>query len=249
MQVAQEIVKHWILNTATEYPRKISDFLPVVRGLYLNVLDVPGATPEDYASGILALFDSGSIRIYFDGDAEGSEIESCRPILESVLQRRLVATAKRTASPHDNRMSIRPRRVTPDTSDLRWQLTAVGGEAWEGLAQPDWNRYYATLTGEESGEAWSANFDLLMAKLGWCRELNGVELDRSTITLELLSDYPITYWKFLPLVHRAAFECRRVESCWVYKPEDRPEWFHRWWISQGEWYKMPWKLAIWPKIS
>jgi hypothetical protein len=249
MQVAQGIVRHWLLNTAIECSRKLSDLLPVVRGLLLNVLDVPGATPEDYASGVLALFDSGSIRMYFDGDAEGSETEACRSIVETVFQRRLAAPAATTLSPHANRRSVYPRMVTPDTSDLRWQLTALGGEVWERLAQPDWNRYVTTLTGEESGEAWSANFDLLMAEIGWCRELNGVEIDRNTVSLELLYDHPITYWKFLPVVHRAAFECRSVESHW---PDGRivpPEWFHQWWMSQSEWYKKPWKLSIWPNAS
>jgi hypothetical protein len=249
MQVAQAVVRHWLLNTAIECPRKLSDLLPVVRGLHLNVLDVPGAKPEDYASGVLSLFDSGSIRMYFDGDAVGSETEACRSIVESVLQRRLAVPVETTPSPHTNRRSIHSRRVNPDTSDLRWQLTAVGGEAWERLAQPNWNRYVEILTGKESGEAWSANLDLLMAEIGWCRELNGVEIDRSTVSLELLHDHPITYWKFLPVVHRAAFECRWVESHW---PDGRivpAEWFQQWWISQSEWYKKPWKLSIWPHAS
>jgi hypothetical protein len=250
MQGAQGVVQHWLLNTAIESPRTLSDLFPVVRGLHLNVLDVPGATQEDYASGVLALFDSGSIRMYFDGDEEGSEIEACHSIVESILQRRLAAPAETTPNPHANRKTIHPRRVTPDTSDLRWQLTAVGGEAWERLAQPDWNRYFTILTGgEQLGEAWSANFDLLMAVLGWCRELNGVEIDRTTINLEVLHDSPITYWKLLPVVHRASFESKWVESCWVYDRHDHPEWFHQWWISQGEWYKKPWKLPIWPNAS
>jgi hypothetical protein len=250
MQVAQGIVRHWLLNTAIEIPRKISDFLPVVHGLRLNVLDVPGAIPEDYASGILALFDSGSIRVYFDGDAEGSETEVSRSILESVLQRRLAIPVEISTSQHANRRSTYPRRVSPDTSDLRSQLTALGGAAWERLAQPDWNRFVTILTGgDEPGEAWSADFNLLMAELGWCRELNGVEIDRNTISVDLLYDHPITYWKFLPVVHRATFECRWVESHW---PDGRivpPEWFRQWWMSLSEWHTMPWKLPIWPNAS
>ncbi len=250
MQVVQSIVRHWLLNTAIVCPRKLSDVLPVVRGLHLNVLDVPGATPEDYASGVLALFDSGSIRMYFDGDAEGSEIEACRSTVESVLQRRLAAPAETTPNSQANRRSIYPRRVIPDNSDLRWQLTAVGGEAWERLAQPDWNRFVTLLTGgDETGEARSANFDLLMVELGWCRELNGVEIDRNTISVELLHNHPITYWKFLPVVYRATFDCIQVESHW---PDGRivpPEWFQRWWVSIREWHKQPWKLPIWPNAS
>jgi hypothetical protein len=212
MEVSQGIVRHWLLNTAIEIPRKLSDLLPVVRGMLLNVPEVPDATPEAYASGVLALFDSGFIRIYFDGDSEGSETEASRLIVESVLQRRLAAPADTPLSPPATRRSVHPRRVAPDTSDLRWQLTALGGEAWETLARPDWNRYVTILTDEESGEAWSANLDLLMAEIGWCRELNGVEIDRNTVSLELLQNHPITYWKLLPVVHRAAFRCRWVES-------------------------------------
>jgi hypothetical protein len=250
MQVAQGIVRHWLLNTAIEFPRKLSDLLPVVCGLRLNVLDVPGATPEDYASAVLALFDSGSIRMYFDGDTEGSKTEACRSIVELVLQRRLATPVEKAPTPRARQRSIYPRKVTPDTSDLRWQLTALGGKEWEGLAQPDWNRYVTILTGGDiPGEAWSANLGLLMAELGWCQELNGVEIDRNTISMEVLHDYPVTYWKFLPVVHRATFECRWVDSQW---PDGRivpPEWFRQWWISQGEWYRKPWELSNWASAS
>jgi hypothetical protein len=160
------------LNLAIEGSRELSDFLPFVEELYLNVRQVPGCTPSEYAAAVLALLDAGSIRLYFD-TRDQDEVRPDRSMVEAVLTRRLQLPYT------TGRLPLRktdPRRPPPEIRaaepDLRMELTALGGEVWEKRAEPDWSRYVQTLTGEESGEAWSGDEGLLIACLGWYEELN-----------------------------------------------------------------------------
>jgi hypothetical protein len=239
------IVEHWILNLAIEGARKLSDFLPFVESLYLNVREVPDCNAEEYAEGVLALFDAGLVRLYFDIGEDG-EIEPDRALVEAVIRRRLqlprVGRIPLTRTPRP------PREIRPAEPDLMMKLTASGGRAWERLAEPDWNRYVQTLTDDESGEAWSGNRDMLMSELGWYQELTSATIDRNTIRLEALHDYNVTYWKLLPVVFRATFACTWSEGLWGAKGySGEPKWFREWWESSSNWYKQPWELPNWPR--
>ena len=251
MPARREIVQHWILNIAIEFGRKLSDFLPFVQSERLNVHGVPSATPEDYAEGVLALFDSGSIRLYSDSVDEGGQIEANRSILESVLGQRLELPRREiNLNPVGQSRRRSSRVIAEGGSDLRWELTPSGGKRWERRAQPDWSRYLAILTDCGSGEAWSADRDFLLAELGWGRELDGLEIDRNSIRLEILHDHAITYWKTLPIVYHAAFASGWAESPWLHADRAKaPDWFHDWWASRSNWYKQPWELPTWPKAS
>ncbi len=245
MTTTNSITRHWILNLACEHRRRVSDVVPFVEELHLNVRKVPGVAPAEYAAGLLDLFDSGAIRLKLTDD-DGSSLAN-RSNLETVLQARLEL-------PPESRKTFRNKGRSSGTSpttackvpDLRWELSEHGGEEWESLAQPDWMHFAAILTDQKSGEMWSANFDLLMAELGWCRELNGVEIERTTLSLEVLHDFAITYWKVLPIVHHAIFQSRWVEHGWQVKGRPEPKWFRNWWSSRSDWYKKPWLLPGWP---
>jgi hypothetical protein len=243
MTTTSAITRHWILNLARECRGRISDVVPFVEELHLNVRKVPGVTAEDYATVLLDLFDSGAIRVR-SRDEEGSLAK--RSDLEAVLHARLqLPPVSRMTFLRKKKPPTDPPAIIRDAPDLGWELTSQGGEEWESLALPDWNHFATILSDPESGEMWSSNFDLLMAELGWSRELNGVEIDRSSLNLELLHDYAITYWKNLPVVHHASFKCRWGEhGLSTDRPE--PEWFQKWWRSRHEWYTAPWMLPGWP---
>lgn len=136
MEPNQEIVRHWILSLAIEGTRQLSDFVPYVECLHLNVHPVPGAAPHQYGEAFLALFDAGLISCFGDEDDEHGKIRADRTIVETVLAAslRLPQVTRRTRF----RM---PGPVGPASPDLRWELTTAGGEEWERLAQPNWERY------------------------------------------------------------------------------------------------------------
>jgi hypothetical protein len=136
------------------------------------------------------------------------------------------------------------REIRAAEPDLRIELTPLGGEVWEKRAQADWNRYVQTRTGEQSGEARSANQNLLIAGLGWYEELNSAIIDRSTIKLEVFRDYRVTYWKVLPVVNCATFTCTWTENRRVVEGQ---KWFREWWMDLNNWYKKPWELPDWPR--
>ena len=236
--------RHWILNLACEIPCRVSDLLPVVKEERLNVIRIPGVQATDYAAALLKLFDSGEIRLRPRDEDESSS--PTRAELNSVLEARLkLPPILRTFGKNERQSGVSPSSVR-EVPDLSWELSLLGGEEWETLAQPDWTRFATILSDKESSEMWSANFDLLMAELGWCRELNGVEIDRTTLSLELLRDYAITYWKILPIVHHAVFRSKWVDHGWPEKGRREPEWFRKWWVSRSNWYRKPWTLSGWP---
>jgi hypothetical protein len=247
MEPNQEIVRHWILCLAIEGSRKLSDFVPYVECLHLNVHPVPGATADHYGEAFLTLFDAGLIYCFRDGDDEPGNVGASRSVVESVLAARLQLPQVTSRTGH--RM---PGPVGPASPDLRWKLTTAGGAEWERLAQPNWERYVFALfdppSGErapKAGDAWSANLDSLMVEIGWCGEFNHEEVDRRSLALEVLHNHPIAYWKVLPVVYHATFLCRSAE------PEqtdlrEGSKWFRDWWVSRRTWYKKPWTLPTWP---
>jgi hypothetical protein len=244
MTTTSAITRHWILNLARECRGRISDVVPFVEGMHLNVRKVPGVTAYHYAAAFLDLFDTGAIRVRLR-DEEGSLAN--RSDLEAVLQARLqLPPISRMTFLRKEGPSTVPPAIVREAPDLGWELSAHGGEVWETLAQPDWTHFATILSDQESGEMWSANLDLLMAELGWCRELNGVEIDRTTLSLEALHNYAITYWKVLPVVHHATFRSRWAEFGWPVQGRPEPEWFGDWFTSRGTWYKQPWMLVGWP---
>lgn len=240
MPASQELIQHWILNIAIEFHRRLSDFVPFVESESLNVKEVPGATPNDYAAAFLALLDAGFVCAYpFDTDAGvEDQAKMDRSVVEEILEKRLqlpqVTSKNRVRGGQPSKSAL---------PDLRWRMTTLGGEVWERLAKPDWNHYASTLTDNHLGDIRTTNRDLLMAELGWYRELNSVKVDQTTIMVEALRNHSITYWKTLPLVYHATFSCTPDPDA---RPTDWPRWFRDWWLSQNQWCKKPWELPDWP---
>jgi hypothetical protein len=247
MEPSQKIVRHWILNLAIKGTRRLSDIVPYVESLHLNVRSVPGATTRHYSDAFLSLFDAGLICCFRDEDERSRRVEVGRSVVESVLALRLQLpeVSRRTRS-------TIPGPLGPAIPDLMWKLTSAGGVEWERLAQPDWERFVFILfdlpTNEglpTRGDAWSASLDSLMVEIGWCREFNNEEVDRQSLALEVLSNHPIVYWKVLPVVYHATFMCTSVWQEGI-RLREKSSWFSDWWSSRRSWFKEPWALPDWP---
>lgn len=243
----EDLIKHWLLNTAIEFPRSLLHILPGIRGLTLNAKEVPGCDPEGYAQGLGELFRSGHI-VFTSANPE-DDVHSALGV-DSVLNRFLGYPMEVTAEQH---VTKKPQPVRPHLKipKVQFSLTESGGALWESIAKPEWNRFYDQSTDYEAGDAVSPDMTLLMANLGWLPELrNGVTIEVESLRIEEHFDYPVLYWKKLPRVYRATFKCHRAEARWkrvewaTFPIE--PEWFRYWWHSTVYFYKLPWELSGWP---
>ena len=82
-QKRTEMMNHWLLNTAVEFPVPILYFFPKVSQA-LNVKPMPGCTSEDYARGLIGLFDLGMIT--FSSKTPGDDTANRAGILQ-ILKR------------------------------------------------------------------------------------------------------------------------------------------------------------------
>jgi hypothetical protein len=54
----EAVTRHWLLNAAVEVPVRLIRLFPQIAGEALNVREVPGCGPKDYAKALIELFDS-----------------------------------------------------------------------------------------------------------------------------------------------------------------------------------------------
>jgi hypothetical protein len=132
-----------------------------------------------------------------------------------------------------------------------FKLAASGGEAWERLAEPEWERFVsATATfpaygesGPAEGELISADRDVLLAWMGWYPEVRREKILIETVKWQTQTDFEALYWKRLPFVYRATFEVEIAKERW--NSHKIPHWFWDWWTRSLHWYKQPWELPDW----
>jgi hypothetical protein len=92
----------------------------------------------------------------------------------------------------------------PSSQRTYYGLTPVGGAAWEAFAAPDWNRLIDSSFDEDSRyEVICADRKLLERYLAALRREG--TFDESTLVWDEMSPWAATYWKDLPLGHRARF--------------------------------------------
>jgi len=247
---SDEVTRHWLLNTAIEFGVPFTYLFPDISQA-LNVKPIPGLSSEDYARALIELFNSGMITL----SSEFPEDEvTTRSGISRILDRFL-------ALPKDyqRRRYLRPGDPSSLTIDrnpamqVDFKLTAVGGEAWEKIAEPDWTHLLIERRDSECGELFSANRDLLMGYMGWYPEINQEQIQLDTIIFETHKHFDILYWKRLPLVYHASFRLGKAKPRWgstVPIWYMAPKWFWDWQHSAiCSWYKEPWDLPSWPKLS
>ena len=236
---ADEMLRHWLLNLAIEYPVWLGHLFPAVAGQVLNVKAVPGCDAQDYARGLIELFDSDLITM--SSELPEDDVES-RSGVTGILDRFLKLSNDDPRLQRERRRSHLPGQVT-------FKLSALGGEAWETIAEPDWTRILTGSRDSTSGDLISPNRDLLMGFMGWYPEINQEGIELETITWQTHLDYEILYWKRLPLVYHASFRLHAAEPRWGSTVPiwfEAPRWFWEWRNSTGYWHKEPWHLPSWP---
>ena len=124
---------------------------------------------------------------------------------------------------------------------VNFSLTALGGESWERVAEPDWARFFVERSDYLVANFLSSNRDLLVAYMGWYSDLNDARILTETVNWQMRTDFEILYWKRLPLVYHAF--CR-VE---VKEPPTTPQWLRDWYFSTITWHKHPWETPGWPR--
>ena len=144
----------------------------------------------------------------------------------------------------DGRLMPSRKRIQLPEMSVGFALTLLGGGAWETCANPDWSGVILESRGSSDGVLISPNRDRLIAYMGWYAEINQEQIELDTIDLSVRADFPILYWKRLPLVYRAAFRLQPAKERWIGRP---PQWFRDWHIATMSWYRRPWELAGWPQ--
>ena len=241
-----EIIRHWLLNTVVEFGVPLTSIFPVA-GHGLNVKPIPSCTSDDYAKGLLELFDSDLITFSskVPGDATGSR--------EGILR---ILDRFRSLSKDDPLLrgthGLLPTHqlIKLGGKQVYFELTPLGGEAWEKIAQPDWARHLSASTvfpviGVMTGkcELISADRDLMIAYMGWYPQVSHEQIQMETVTWQTHSDFKILYWKQIPFVHHVSFQVQPADQRWI---GGAPHWFQDWWTSSQSWYIKPWDLPGWP---
>jgi hypothetical protein len=192
------------------------------------------------------LYDSGKIE--FSSEIPGDDVES-RPGISMILDRFLRVQI-------DDPVILLRRHLKLDKATkqlvhnhrraVTFKLTALGGDAWERIAKPAWDQFFDQRSDYETGELYSQNLTLLMARLGWFSELTDTQIDINTIDLQIHPEFQMLYWKKLPNVYRATFSLEWTEPRWTNGGIGEPKWFRDWWHSTTRWYIQPWNLPGWP---
>src|SRR5205807_861829 len=98
---ADDILKHWLLNPGIEVPVWLGLLFPTVEGEALNAKPVPYCNAQDYARGLIELFDSRLITL--SSEVSGDDVESRSGILR-ILDRFLKLTEEDSTLRRDGRL-------------------------------------------------------------------------------------------------------------------------------------------------
>jgi hypothetical protein len=240
---ADELIRYWLLNVAVEYSVWLGRLFPAVQDETLNVKPIPHCTSEDYARGLIDLFNSGMISL--SSEVPGDDVQSSRGVAQ-ILDRFLQLSNEDPVLRRNGRLLPMHERIRLPGMAVSFELSSLGGEAWEKVANPDWTRFISVSTVSTSGELVSSDRDLLIAYMGLYPEVNGERIQLETVAWETRTDYEILYWKRLPFVYHASFVVEAAKKRWA---GPAPSWFLDWWLSTRSWRKQPWELPGWPSES
>lgn len=234
------MIKHWLLNLAVEHPVWLGHILPEIECEALNVKPVPGCDAKDYARNLIELSESGMVAL--SSEVPGDDVAT-RPGMERILNRFLQLANNDATWCHEWNQRPMYERIRLPGMQVNFRLTPSGGAAWERMAEPDWTHILTVSVGSESGDVFSPDRHLLMAYLGWYREIEARQIQFETISWQTHSDFEILYWKRIPLVYQASFTLQPAEGPTGPEWHHAPQWFREWYTSAITWHKQPWDLA------
>jgi hypothetical protein len=109
----------------------------LVRCESLNVREVPGCRPQEYAKQLLGLFARNMVKL--DSDIPEDDVNSAQGV-SKILERFLSLSGDdSTLEPP----AYEQVRLGHPAMKVSFALTQLGGQAWEELAQPRWSRFIA----------------------------------------------------------------------------------------------------------
>ena len=204
----------------------VNELYPQFQCEYLNVLPFPDYEPADYIKSVSQLVEHGHLAICISPDQQLDKREALEKL------RSLNVEFLRSATVH---------------------LTNTGGRLWELHAQPRWSTYcliedrFEQESALSRGVLASQSLDVIVAYLGWYKQILNSELLPTTVSITRHVTYKVLYWKDLPDVYKAHFDSRSVKS--ESTPEDYTvkKWLDAWRQTQFGWYIKPWNHPDWPK--
>jgi hypothetical protein len=235
------MIKHWLLNLAVEYPVWLGHLFPAIACEAWNVKPIPGCDARDYARNLIELSDSGMVA--FSSEVPGDDVTNSSGL--GKILNRFLQLANDSTRPHEWNLRPMYEGIRLPSMQVNFKLTPSGGAAWERMAEPDWAHILTVSVGTESGDLFSPDRDLLMAYMGWYQEIEAQRIQLETIAWQSHSDFPILYWKRIPVVYQASFPLQPAENPTQPKWFRSPQWFREWYTSAITWHKQPWDLSGW----
>lgn len=121
---------------------------------------------------------------------------------------------------------------------IYYELTPKGGDLWERVAAPDWDRFLSVRGGSRKEGVWAAsqNREILERYLAYLphkwREFPvwGSEM------WETVVPWQATYWKTLPLGHAVRFQIRRPRRIARRTEVTVPQYVEEWFEQVKAWY-------------
>ncbi len=126
---------------------------------------------------------------------------------------------------------------------VSFKLTALGGAAWEKVAEADWQHMVYDCGDLSHEELISASRDRLIAYMGWYPEIYRKRIQLETVTWQMHTEFEVLYWKRLPFVYHVSFGAQSANPRWR---GTEPKWFSDWRSRVLSWHKEPWDLPDWP---
>jgi hypothetical protein len=224
------IANHWLLRLAVHNPVPVRLLFPTVQSDALNVREIPGLVSADYAAAAQRLLDEQALEVVNGDNTVLPDLTCIITELEHL---------------HDAGFQRRELRKIP-VMNVALRLTPQGGEVWERLAEPHWDRLVVESSDLSSCELASPDRNTLMAYMGWYSEIHRESLiDLDTVQLTVQAEHPILYWKRSPSVYCAAFKVRTAEP----RRESGDSVLSQIWFREWEkWCKDPWDLPGWPPL-
>lgn len=129
------------------------------------------------------------------------------------------------------------RAATERIGNLYYGLTPQGGARWEQASAPRWDLFVEYYYNLEVGEITATTRELAHRYLA-TQPYDGIGIVEGSEHWQVLTPWPATYWKSLPIGHMVSFRCvERTEE----QPEPTPAWVDELTQETSSWYTNVWQ--------